>query len=205
MRLDRSLAEAAVARFAGRLGMTPDEAAESIVRVAVSNMYAEFTKILSRAAVDPRDFSLVAFGGAGPVVGRARRARGRHPRRVRPALAGHALRPRRAQRRHRERRGADGAHARRNGAARSGGAPPAVRGPARRACRMARAFRRRRGPGLVPARRRHALRRTVVRDRRAGRARLAGTRRRRAPARRVSSARTSARSVTPTARRPPRS
>jgi N-methylhydantoinase A len=32
-------------------------------------MYAEFTKILSRAAVDPRDFSLVAFGGAGPVVG----------------------------------------------------------------------------------------------------------------------------------------
>ena len=34
-------------------------------------MYAEFTKILSRAAVDPRDFALVAFGGAGPVVGRA--------------------------------------------------------------------------------------------------------------------------------------
>ncbi|PYN46735.1 MAG: hypothetical protein DME00_18040 [Candidatus Rokuibacteriota bacterium] len=69
MRLDRSLAEAAIARFAGRLGMTPDEAAESVVRVAVSNMYAEFTKILSRAAVDPRDFALVAFGGAGPVVG----------------------------------------------------------------------------------------------------------------------------------------
>ena len=69
MRLDRSLAEAAMARFAGRLGMTPAEAAESIVRVAVSNMYAEFTKILSRAAVDPRDFALVAFGGAGPVVG----------------------------------------------------------------------------------------------------------------------------------------
>src|SRR6266850_2584218 len=69
MRLDRSLAEAAIARFAGRLGMTPDEAAESVVRVAVSSMYAEFTKILSRAAVDPRDFTLVAFGGAGPVVG----------------------------------------------------------------------------------------------------------------------------------------
>src|SRR5438132_150060 len=69
MRLDRSLAEAAIARFAGRLGMTPDEAAESVVRVAVSNMYAEFTKILSRTAVDPRDFALVAFGGAGPVVG----------------------------------------------------------------------------------------------------------------------------------------
>jgi N-methylhydantoinase A len=69
MRLDRSLAEAAIAHFASRLGMSPDEAAESVVRVAVSNMYAEFTKILSRAAVDPRDFALVAFGGAGPVVG----------------------------------------------------------------------------------------------------------------------------------------
>jgi len=69
MRLHRELAEDAIARFAGPLGMTPDEAAESVVRVAVANMYAEFTKILSRAAVDPRDFALVAFGGAGPVVG----------------------------------------------------------------------------------------------------------------------------------------
>jgi N-methylhydantoinase A len=69
MPLHRGLAEAAIARFADPLGMTPHEAAESVVRVAVSNMYAEFTKILSRAAVDPRDFALVAFGGAGPVVG----------------------------------------------------------------------------------------------------------------------------------------
>ncbi len=69
MPLHRELADEAVARFAGPLGATPDEAAESIVRVAVSNMYAEFTKILSRAAVDARDFALVAFGGAGPVVG----------------------------------------------------------------------------------------------------------------------------------------
>jgi len=57
------------AQVTSKAQMTPDEAAESVVRVAVSNMYAEFTKILSRAAVDPRDFTLVAFGGAGPVVG----------------------------------------------------------------------------------------------------------------------------------------
>jgi N-methylhydantoinase A len=69
MPLHRELAEDALARFAGPLAMSPDEAAESVVRVAVSTMYAEFTKILSRAAVDPRDFALVAFGGAGPVVG----------------------------------------------------------------------------------------------------------------------------------------
>ncbi len=69
MPLDRALAKDALARFAGPLGMTPDAAAESVVRVAVSTMYAEFTKILSRAAVDPRNFALVAFGGAGPGVG----------------------------------------------------------------------------------------------------------------------------------------
>jgi N-methylhydantoinase A len=69
MRLHRELAEHAIARFADPLGMTMNEAAESVVRVAVSNMYAEFTKILSRAAVDARDFALVPFGGAGPVVG----------------------------------------------------------------------------------------------------------------------------------------
>ena len=39
------------------------------MRVAVSNMYAAFTKILSRAGIDQRDFALVAFGGAGPLVG----------------------------------------------------------------------------------------------------------------------------------------
>ena len=49
--------------------MGVNEAAESIVRVAVSNMYAAFTKILSRAGIDQRDFALVAFGGAGPLVG----------------------------------------------------------------------------------------------------------------------------------------
>ncbi|HJV54959.1 MAG TPA: hydantoinase/oxoprolinase family protein, partial [Methylomirabilota bacterium] len=69
MRLDRTLAEEAVQRFADRLGMSLHEAAESVVRVAVSNMYAAFTKMLSRAGVDPRDFALVAFGGAGPLVG----------------------------------------------------------------------------------------------------------------------------------------
>ena len=67
--LDPTLAEEAVQRFADRLGMSLHEAAESAVRVAVSNMYAASTKILSRAGVDPRDFALVAFGGAGPLVG----------------------------------------------------------------------------------------------------------------------------------------
>ncbi len=69
MPLSRTLAEEAVQRYADTLGMALHEAAESVVRVAVSNMYAAFTKILSRAGIDPRDFALVAFGGAGPLVG----------------------------------------------------------------------------------------------------------------------------------------
>jgi N-methylhydantoinase A len=69
MRLRRDLAEEAVARVADAVGTTVPEAAESIVRVAVSTMYAEFSKVVSKNAVDPRDFALVPFGGAGPVVG----------------------------------------------------------------------------------------------------------------------------------------
>src|SRR5262249_58638218 len=69
MLLDRALAETAIRRFADPLGMSVNEGAESIVRVAVSNMYAAFTKILSRAGIDQREFALVAFGGAGPLVG----------------------------------------------------------------------------------------------------------------------------------------
>jgi N-methylhydantoinase A len=69
MRLHRGLAEEAVGQLAGSLGMGLDEGAESVVRVAASNMYAAFTRILSRAGIDPREFALVAFGGAGPLVG----------------------------------------------------------------------------------------------------------------------------------------
>ena len=120
-----------------------------MVRVAVSNMYAEFTKILSRAAVDPRDFALVAFGGAGPVVGALARPRGRHPHRLRPALAGDALRARRDQRRHRERRRAHGARVARGRprplVRRPRRSPRAVRRAPGRAGGLARAPRRRRG------------------------------------------------------------
>src|SRR5262249_33135832 len=69
MRLDQGLAEEAVGRFADPLGMGLHEGAESVVRGAVSPMSAASTRILSGAGVDPREFALVAFGGAGPLVG----------------------------------------------------------------------------------------------------------------------------------------
>jgi N-methylhydantoinase A len=67
MPLDRDAAVAAVGRLAGRLGLTAEETAEGIVRI--NNMHAATVirqQTLERG-LDPRDFSLYAFGGAGPV------------------------------------------------------------------------------------------------------------------------------------------
>jgi N-methylhydantoinase A len=64
MALHAGAAEAAVKDVAGRLGTAVVEAAEGIARVVNTNM-AEGIKIVSvRRGVDPRQFALVAFGGA---------------------------------------------------------------------------------------------------------------------------------------------
>jgi len=62
--LDARAARAAVEIIATQLGTTPLQAAEGIARVVNTNM-AEGIKIVSvRRGVDPRQFALVAFGGA---------------------------------------------------------------------------------------------------------------------------------------------
>jgi len=62
--LDVGAAERAVSAVARRLGLDALAAAEGVVRVVNTNM-AEGIKIVSvRRGVDPRRFSLVAFGGA---------------------------------------------------------------------------------------------------------------------------------------------
>jgi N-methylhydantoinase A len=70
MRLDVEAARAALDRVAARLGFEGmDRAlltAESALRVASAKMATEVTKLLATAGVDPREFSLVAYGGAGP-------------------------------------------------------------------------------------------------------------------------------------------
>jgi N-methylhydantoinase A len=60
-------AAAAMRPLAAALGLSVDRAAEAVVEVATANMYAAFSNVLARHGVDPRDFSLVAFGGAGPI------------------------------------------------------------------------------------------------------------------------------------------
>lgn len=65
--LEPARAIAAVADIAGQLGCSADEAAEGILRVASAAM-ADALRLLSvRRGHDPRDFALVAFGGAGPL------------------------------------------------------------------------------------------------------------------------------------------
>ena len=66
--LDVDAARVAISLVADPLEMTIPEAAESIVRIAVSGMYLEVSKLVSSYGVDPRDNALLAFGGAGPMT-----------------------------------------------------------------------------------------------------------------------------------------
>ncbi len=67
--LDLGKARAAIATVAEPLGMGLEETAEAIIQVAISGMYMETNKLVSRYGIDIRDFALVPFGGAGPMLG----------------------------------------------------------------------------------------------------------------------------------------
>ena len=67
MKLDREAAEDAIAAIAGRIGLASDEAALAIVRIADNNMVGALRSVLIERGLDPRDFTLLAFGGAGPL------------------------------------------------------------------------------------------------------------------------------------------
>ncbi len=72
VRLDPALAEGAVRRgVAEPLGIEMHEAAQAIVQVANANMADAVRLISISRGHDPRDFALVAFGGAGPLHGAA--------------------------------------------------------------------------------------------------------------------------------------
>lgn len=66
--LDRAAARAAIAPLAARLGITVEETAANIIEISVSSMYAEVSGLTSRFGIDPREFHLFAFGGAGPML-----------------------------------------------------------------------------------------------------------------------------------------
>ncbi|KQR77090.1 hydantoinase [Burkholderia sp. Leaf177] len=66
--VDVSKADAAVNSLASQLGLSLQETAESIIRIAVSGMFADTSGLVSRFGIDPREFYLLAFGGAGPMM-----------------------------------------------------------------------------------------------------------------------------------------
>ncbi|MEJ1160619.1 hydantoinase/oxoprolinase family protein [Prosthecomicrobium sp. N25] len=67
MKIRQDLAVAAVKRLAEQLGMDPMETAQGIVSVVTANMAKAIRVISVQRGHDPRDYTLVAFGGAGPV------------------------------------------------------------------------------------------------------------------------------------------
>ena len=67
MKLDKKAAEAAVLKIAKRFDMTLIDAAYSIIEVANANMCDALRLVSISRGYDPRDFALVAFGGAGPL------------------------------------------------------------------------------------------------------------------------------------------
>jgi N-methylhydantoinase A len=70
-RLDIESARAAMARIGDKLGLTVEETAEAILAVVNQRMAGRIRLLSIERGHDPRDFALVAFGGAGPVHGAA--------------------------------------------------------------------------------------------------------------------------------------
>ncbi len=65
--LDRAAAERAVGGLAQQLGLSVEETAEGIVRVANAEMAQAVRVVTVERGIDPRELALVAFGGAGPL------------------------------------------------------------------------------------------------------------------------------------------
>lgn len=68
MQLNVELAQHALrTRIAEPLGLTLEEVAEGVLRIANANMVKAIRLVTIERGFDPREFSLIAFGGAGPL------------------------------------------------------------------------------------------------------------------------------------------
>ncbi|MSW96141.1 MAG: hypothetical protein F2796_05015, partial [Actinobacteria bacterium] len=67
VRIDGAAAREAVGRLARDLGLTLDACAAGILRVADAEMVRALRVMTVERGLDPRDFALLAFGGAGPL------------------------------------------------------------------------------------------------------------------------------------------
>src|SRR2546428_13254133 len=80
MPLSELAAREALAALGAELGLSAEQAAEAAVRTADENMANAIRLIAVERGLDPRDFALIAFGGAGPLHARAVAERLAHPR-----------------------------------------------------------------------------------------------------------------------------
>jgi N-methylhydantoinase A len=67
MKLDRSAARGAVQKVADALGLGLMEAASGIIEVVNEHMFGALRLVSVEQGYDPREFALIAFGGAGPL------------------------------------------------------------------------------------------------------------------------------------------
>ncbi len=67
MRLDALAAREALARIAAQLGQEVEATALAIARIVDTNMIGALRSVLIERGLDPRDFTLCAFGGATPL------------------------------------------------------------------------------------------------------------------------------------------
>lgn len=68
MGLDGDAARRGIEGIAGPLGMSTLEAARGVYDVTVAKMVGAIREITVEKGLDPRDFSVLAYGGAGPMV-----------------------------------------------------------------------------------------------------------------------------------------
>lgn len=71
MAIYKQAAEAAVQTVADAMGIGLMEAAEGIIKIVNESMFGALRLVSVEQGFDPRDFAMVAFGGAGPLHGNA--------------------------------------------------------------------------------------------------------------------------------------
>jgi N-methylhydantoinase A len=68
IQLDVERAQKGIAALAAHLGFEPARAAEGILEIAAWNQANAIQQVSVKRGLDPRDYTLVAFGGSGPLL-----------------------------------------------------------------------------------------------------------------------------------------
>ncbi|QEP30646.1 hydantoinase/oxoprolinase family protein [Pukyongiella litopenaei] len=66
--VDTEAARAAIAPLGEAVGLSVEQTAEAIRDISVSSMYAGTSAVISRFGINPTEYTMLAFGGAGPMM-----------------------------------------------------------------------------------------------------------------------------------------